>query len=282
MQIIKAFLFNILLLAVLSGCANNIFYPAERAWSQTPDELGYRYRNHFLSMPDGAQINVWQLPGVGASRGAILYFHGNTQNISRHISQIAWLVDAGFDVVMVDYRGFGASSGKLSLAKTADDMHQVMLWFLSQYPEQETWLLGQSLGAALSIHVAGSDKSLSQAFNGFIFDSGFASFQAIGQDVFSRAWFTWGLQLPLSWLMPKGFDAKNVIANFSPRPILLLHGVEDYVVPYHHAETLLAAAKESKSLVSYYARHIQGFANLAIREQVLAFIGTSGGSVYDK
>lgn len=266
----------LLLITVLSGCSSHIFRPDNGRWIITPTELGYDYVNQFVVAQDGALLNVWLVSANHQpTRGAVLYFHGNARNISQHLPQILWLVDAGYEVVMADYRGFGASEGTLSLAKTATDMQRIMHWFIGVYRDDNTWLLGQSLGAALSAHVAGKDEQLRHAFNGVILDSGFASFQAIGQDVLDKAWFTWLFQVPLSWLMPRGYDADTQIGKLAPTPLLLLHSERDYVVPYDHAGVLYRKAGEPKTLITYQERHIRGFANPVVRQQVLAFLRSS-------
>lgn len=268
--------FIFLACSLLSACAQHIFHPNSRMWQNTPINIGYTYKNHFIKANDGVLLNFWQVKTQHKKPlGAVLYFHGNSHNISAHLPQIAWLLEAGYDVVMPDYRGFGASQGQLSLAKSADDMQQVMAWFLYHYDGESTWLLGQSLGAALSAYVAGHDKTLRHAFNGVILDSGFSSFRSIGQDVFARSWFTWAAQHPLSWFMPKGYDAKTHIAKFSPTPLLMLHSKEDTIVPYYHGEALYKAAKEPKALITYGGWHVQGFKTKEVREQVFAFMRAS-------
>jgi len=268
--------FILLACCLLSACAQNIFHPNSRMWQNTPINLGYSYQNHFIKSHDDILLNFWQIHTPKAEPlGAVLYIHGNTNNISAHLAQVAWLLDAGYDVVMSDYRGFGASQGEIALAESTKDLQQIMTWFLYQYDGQNTWLLGQSLGAALSAYVAGHDKTLNQAFNGVILDSGFSSFRAIGKDVLARHWFTWAVQHPLSWFMPHGFDAKAHIASFAPTPLLILHSKEDVVVPYYHSEVLYQAAKEPKTLISYHGWHVRGFKINEVREQVLAFMRTS-------
>lgn len=154
-----------------------------------------------------------------------------------------------------------------------------MHWFIKENPQQARWLLGQSLGAALSIHVAGHDATLAQAFTGMVFDSAFASFQSIGKDVLARYWFTWALQYPLSLAMPKGVDAISEIHHLSPTPILLLHSRQDFVVPYYHVEKLYKKAGEPKTLISYTGGHIEGFKQPLVKEQTLAFLRSSAYSL---
>lgn len=258
---------------LLSACAQHIFYPNASAWKETPSDYQYHFTDTYLSAHDDANIHIWQIktPQKNA-KGAILYFHGNSKNVSYHLEQVTWLLDAGYDVSMAEYRGYGAAPAELSLQQTREDMKRIIYWFHKTYDQQDKWLLGQSLGASLALHVSGSEKELAQGFNGIIADSGFANFRKIGQDVFSRYWFTWTLQLPMSWFMPKGFDADKVIANISPTPLLLLHSTDDWIVPYYHSKRLLNKAKEPVELLSYQGFHIHGFKQIEVQNQVLNFL----------
>lgn len=268
-----------LILAVLltfSACSQHVFYPNQRQWQSTPQDFAHNYSDHYLKATDGEILQAWQLHTNKQDKyGAILYFHGNSQNISHHIEQITWLVDAGYDVVMAEYRGFGASGGEISLKQSMDDITLYLQWFLKSYPQQNKWLLGQSLGASLTLFVSGTNAPLAHQFNGIIADSGFANFRRIGQDVFAHYWFTWPVQLPLSWLMPKGFDADKVINQISPTPLLIMHSKEDRVVAFYHAEKLYKKARQPKYMLEYSGSHIQGFQQENIRQAVLDFLQNS-------
>lgn len=273
MRAFSQFAVTLTLLFTLSACSHHVFYPNKKQWQATPAEFGFSYSDHYLNASDGEALHAWQIHTSNINKqGAILYFHGNSQNISYHIEQIAWLVTAGFDVVMAEYRGFGSSGGDISLALSESDIHLYMQWFIKAYPQQNKWLLGQSLGASLTLFVSGKYSALAHQFNGIIADSGFANFRRIGQDVFARHWFTWAVQHPLSWFMPKGYDADKVIAQISPTPVLILHSKHDAVVAYYHAEKLYKKAQQNKQLLSYTGHHIQGFQHKYLRQTVLSFL----------
>lgn len=273
MKLLTRLALSLVLVLSLSACSHHIFYPSQKQWQSTPKDLGYSYSEHYLKAVDGEILHAWQIHTDKKDKhGAILYFHGNSQNLSYYLEQVTWLIDAGFDVVMVEYRGFGASSGEISLKQSTNDISLCMQWFLKSYPQQNRWLLGQSLGASLSLFVSGTNVSLAHQFNGIIADSGFANFRSIGQDVFARYWFTWPVQHPLSWFMPKGYDADNVISKISPTPVLIMHSKEDRVVAFYHSEKLYENAQQPKLMLAYSGPHIQGFKQKNVRQEVLNFL----------
>lgn len=272
MTILQRFCLIALLLA-LSACSYHVFYPNSRDWQDTPDKSGFTYSDHYLKALDGEVLQLWQIKPIQASKQqAVLYFHGNSQNISYHLEQIAWLLDEGYEIVMAEYRGFGAAGGEISLKNSVNDMALVMQWFNKTYKNQEKWLLGQSLGASLSLLVSGKYPQLAHQYNGIIADSGFASFRKIGQDVFSRYWFTWAIQHPLSWFMPKGYNADAVIKYISPTPLMILHSSDDRVVASYHSDMLYRQAQQPKTLVYYTGPHIQGFQQQSVQQAVLNFM----------
>jgi hypothetical protein len=103
------------LAAALGGCSGLIFQPM-RELVLTPDEIGLDYRDVHLEAEDGVRLHGWFLPAEPPRRGSVLFLHGNAQNISTHIASVAWLPAEGFDVLLVDYRGYGLSGGSPSLA----------------------------------------------------------------------------------------------------------------------------------------------------------------------
>ncbi|WP_410963020.1 alpha/beta hydrolase, partial [Salmonella sp. SAL04292] len=87
-------------------------------------------------------------------KGTVLYLHGNGGNLSWHLGGTWWLPAEGYQVLMLDYRGYGQSEGQPGLPEVYRDIDAAFAW-LDQAPEvkgTERVLLGQSLGGALAIH----------------------------------------------------------------------------------------------------------------------------------
>ena len=66
------------------------------------------------------RLHGWFLPAQIPSRGTILFLHGNAENVSTHIGSVAWLPAEGFNVFLIDYRGYGLSEG----VPTLDGLHR--------------------------------------------------------------------------------------------------------------------------------------------------------------
>lgn len=92
----------------LGGCSSLLFYP-EPVVQITPARAGLEYRDVTLTTADGVRLRAWWLPakkGVPV-KGTVLYLHGNGGNLSWHLGGTWWLPAEGYQVLMLDYRGYG-------------------------------------------------------------------------------------------------------------------------------------------------------------------------------
>ncbi|NRA41696.1 MAG: alpha/beta fold hydrolase [Pseudomonadales bacterium] len=264
-----------LCLVQLSGCTNLFFLP-QQAWLQTPADLGYDYENIMLPMSDGLALNLWYLPSRNVdqdSRGSILFFHGNAQNISTHINAVFWFADLGFDVYLLDYRGFGKSQGWPDLPLVLGDIAEVSEWFLARTAaDKPRVVLGQSMGASMAGYVMATRPDIASQMSLIILESGFADYRLVARQALSKSWLTWAFQYPLSWTVSSRFSLVSVIDQISPTPLLILHGLQDPVVAFEHAEMLEHAAKAPAQLMRYTGGHIAAFTNLENRKIVVDYI----------
>ncbi|OYU18347.1 MAG: hypothetical protein CFE34_11070 [Rhodobacteraceae bacterium PARR1] len=147
----RALLLGLCLLG-LSGCSGWLFYP-ERDMLLNPAEVGLAYEDVFITAADGTRLHAWWLPAKAgvAVKGTVLHLHGNGGNVSSHLAGSWWLPAAGYQVLLLDYRGYGRSAGAASLSGSYQDIDAAFAW-LQQAPEVQgrpLVLLGQSLGGAM-------------------------------------------------------------------------------------------------------------------------------------
>ena len=81
----------------------------------TPARIGLAYQDVYLPTPDGVRLHGWYLPAQGEARGTLLFLHGNAENISTHIASVYWLPAQHYNVLLIDYRGYGESTGTPTL-----------------------------------------------------------------------------------------------------------------------------------------------------------------------
>jgi len=272
----------ILVAALLQGCSRLLFFP-QRALVRTPADVGLAYRDVSITAADGTALHGWWLPATGdpsgAAKGTVFFLHGNAENISTHIASVYWLPAAGYQVLLLDYRGFGRSAGKPRLPDVFTDVEAGFRW-LREEPQaaaRPLFLLGQSIGGALGCYVAGSNEELRAQLAGVVLDSTFARYSWVARDAAAHGWLTWPFQWPIAWSMPDGYDPMDFIGRLSPVPVLVIHGRRDDIVPYAHGEALFAAAREPRSFLGYDGPHIGGFMDARNRELLLEFFARPSG-----
>jgi fermentation-respiration switch protein FrsA (DUF1100 family) len=85
---------------------------------------------------------------VGPAKGTVVHLHGNAQNMSAHFSFTSWLPQAGFNLLIFDYRGYGKSGGTPSRAGLVLDSIAAIRYVQNRpnIAPNRVILLGQSLG----------------------------------------------------------------------------------------------------------------------------------------
>jgi uncharacterized protein len=264
-----------LLGGLLSGCSGLLFYP-EPGLPFTPARAELEYRDIHLSAADGTRLHAWWLPakpGV-AVKGTVLHLHGNGGNLAWHLGGAYWLPAQGYQVLMLDYRGYGLSEGKPSLPAVYQDIDAAFAW-LEQAPEVQgkpLILLGQSLGGALAVHYLSERPRRRAALHALALDGVPASYRGVARHALSRSWLTWPLQVPLSWLIPDGDSAIHGIATLEGLPLLILHSADDEVVPFANGRLLYQAARPPRAFQATRGQHVQTFAEPVWRQLLLEFV----------
>ena len=83
-----------------------------------------------LDTADGETLHGWWLPALTdePAKGTIYYLHGNAQNVSAHILNVAWLPEKGYNVFTLDYRGYGQSTGAPDIEGALHDAAKRCMW----------------------------------------------------------------------------------------------------------------------------------------------------------
>ncbi len=270
---VRRCLATIVLGAVLAGCTQMFFQP-HRQKILTPDAFGLAYEEVRFKTSDGFELFGWFLPAQGDAAGTILFLHGNAENISTHVSAVAWLPARGFNVFVIDYRGYGASAGSPSLAGAQQDIDAAMQTLLarSDIDTNRIVVYGQSLGGALAAYnVAYSPYR--DHIRALVVESAFSSYTGITREKLAATWLTWPFQWLASLTVDESFSPLPAMKRISPIPLLVIHGDRDAIVPDHHAQRLYDAALEPKQLwIIPGAGHIQGMRQEMWRDRLVAYL----------
>ncbi|WP_019528112.1 alpha/beta hydrolase [Dasania marina] len=256
----------------LAGCESLFFYPMKEH-VRSPDDIDLAYTDVRINSSDGASLHGWFLPAVGPAKGTVYFLHGNAENISTHIASVYWLPQRGYQVFMLDYRGYGLSTGVPTLPAVLVDIKKGWQWLLQQPQTQQrpVYILGQSLGAAMAGYVVATEPELKQSLSAVVLDAGFASYPQMAKETAAKHWLTWPWQWVAAGLLGDEYDLEKVVAQIQPTPLLLIHGKQDAIVAAGQIQRLYELAGQPKRLLQYEGPHIATFQQPANREYVLRF-----------
>lgn len=271
---------GLLLLTVLfavscTGCTQLFFHP-HRLLIDTPEKYGVEYQIENFQAADGTALNAWFFPaqGKGVAKATVLFLHGNAENISTHFRNIAWMPAEGFNVLALDYRGYGASDGTPSLAGAQLDIDAAMRSLLVHQgvDPNRIVIFGQSLGGALAIHYV-AHSAYRAHLRAVVIDSAFYDYRQIAKEKLATSSLTWLFQW-LPWLaIDNDYSPADSVAALSPIPLLLMQGDQDEVVPLQHTRQLFERAGEPKERwVVPGAGHTQSLNNEAVRKRLIEFL----------
>lgn len=227
------------------GLDGKFYYPNDKVYFQ-PNELGLEHEDVTFRTEDGLTLSGWFLPARGTARGLVVHFHGNAANITGHIGLVHWLPDAGYHVLMFDYRGYGKSEGRVTRAGTIRDGHAALDYARSR-PEAEGLPLlvyGQSLGGAVAIVVAADRPEV----DAVVAESTFGSYRGIAAlHARQLVYFDWLGRGLARIAISDGYDPIDVVQRIAPRPLLIIAAENDEICFPELARELYDAAGEPKS-----------------------------------
>ena len=253
---------------IWSNQRESIFEPAA-ALQTSPARLGAPFEELRIPSGSGAErgdLHAWWIPAEKPDAPTVLYLHGNFRNISYNLENALRYRALGSNLLLVDYRGYGKSTGgKPSEAKVYEDAEAAWQYLVKQrgVKPQQLFIYGHSLGGAVAIDLALRHPEAA----GLIAESTFTSMQAMGELKYDF--------LPAGLLLNQRFESLQKIAQLKI-PLLLVHGTWDQKVPVGMAQQLFEAAPQPKTLVMIEGGEHSNNAAVGwveYRDAVSAFIG---------
>ncbi|MBI2290749.1 MAG: alpha/beta hydrolase [Betaproteobacteria bacterium] len=250
--------YAVILLLVFLFQARLVYFPeVGRALVATPRAVGLDFEEVRLAA-DGATLHGWWVPAT-AARGAVLVLHGNAGNISHRLEYLTMFNRLGYATLIVDYRGYGKSSGTPSEDGTYRDGEAAWrhLTEMRKFAPRDIVLFGESLGGGVATWLA-----LQHPPRALVLASTFTSAPDLGAQV-----YPW---LPVRWLARIEYKNLERIPRITA-PVLIAHSKGDDIIPFSHGQALFGAAREPKQFLEMRGGHNDGF--IFMREEWVREVG---------
>lgn len=222
-----------------NGDTNRFFYFPTRDEPATPARWGFRYDDVDFESADGTKLHGWFLKARGEEpKGTVVFSHGNAGSIGHHLGFVMWLAEAGYQVFMYDYRGFGRSGGELNREGMVQDVLAAFRYVSGRDDVKKDRIIsyGHSLGGAKSVTAIAEDRP--KGLKAVIIDGSFSSYRAMATLVGGQ----FGANMISDELSPRDF-----IKKITKTPLLVVHGDRDQVVPISQGKQLFDLANEPKT-----------------------------------
>ncbi len=220
----------------------------------------------------------------------LLICHGLAANKQNHLLLGEFALPHGYNLFIFDFRAHGESGGQFTTFGDRErfDVLGAVRWLWENRPEQAERIhgVGASMGAAALIAAAADASPEGQAIDSVVVLGTFADLGRLATDV-SQNYFI----RPLDWLVRyvavpmaaaqtnadlTGFSPAEQVQRIWPRPILIVHGLRDEIIPFTQAEALYDAAAQPKhSLWVERAGHNDVLESDVVHSRILDFLKTA-------
>jgi dipeptidyl aminopeptidase/acylaminoacyl peptidase len=232
-------------LAIIALFQRRLIYHPERADSLVANAnefAPHAVENIAVRTEDGLDLHGWLVQSHAIPQGTpdserrlVLFFHGNAGHRGDRQMDFRETADAGFDMLMVDYRGYGENSGNPSEFWMARDARAVWRFATEarSYAPERILICGESLGGAVAVRLCADLCEDGITPGGLVTISTFASLASVAAGHYPM--------FPVRYLLWDRYDSAAAIGDVRC-PVCLIHGTEDDIVPIAEGRTLFEAA----------------------------------------
>jgi fermentation-respiration switch protein FrsA (DUF1100 family) len=249
-----------------------VYRPKLPAAGDPMSRYGFAFERVNFHTSDGATIAGWWIPASDApastrpadrrdwGRRTVLICHGMLSDKSHDLMLARRLPPGGFNVLAIDFRAHGQSSGQLTAygAVEKPDVLAAVKWLQETHPQQTEKLFGVGVdaGAAALISAAADDSPQGRAIDAI---AAYAAFDDLGKLAADLSDFYF--ERPLNWLLLhvglpiasahagadlNAFAPASAIRSIWPRPVLFIHSQHDDVIPFDRGQAINEAASQPR------------------------------------
>jgi fermentation-respiration switch protein FrsA (DUF1100 family) len=254
------------ILALLFFFQSRLLYFPEigRSAPTTPRTVGLMFDEVWLDVEPNVRLHAWHVPHL-RGKGVALILHGNAGSIALRVDWLRMFHELGYASFVVDYRGYGRSSGAPSEQGTYADAKAAWdhLVEVRGYNPRDIVILGESLGGAIAAWLAART-----APRALVLQSAFTSVPDVAASIYPV--------FPVRWISRFDYDTRAYLRDVSV-PVFVAHSPADEIIAFRHGRALYEAARAPKRFLELSGGHNEGFifARREWVESLAAFLGTT-------
>ena len=231
--IIGCFLFYFLLCVALYFVQRTMIYFPDKT-RPTPIE-GAEVVN--VTAKDGQNIQSWYFKGADPDKPVIIYFHGNAGHFGNRIYKAIHYIQAGYGVLLAEYRGYGGNAGPISEQGIYNDARAQINWLVEEkgINTGDIVVYGESIGSGPAVQMATEFP-----IHALVLETPFSSLYEIAA---KRYFF-----LPVRLLLKDHYMNIEKIDSVNA-PVLIIHGRRDNTIPFSSGKKLYNKANQPKKFI---------------------------------
>lgn len=227
-------IFYITLCVALFTLQRDIIYQPDKRY-QKPEAIIDGMQEINIITDDDLTLTSWFYPAQ-EGKHTIIYFHGNAGGILDRADYYQQLINEGYGVFALEYRGYSRNEGTPSEDGLYADARAAIQWLKTQHVSEDNMIfMGRSLGTGIAIQMATEHEHAAT----FLM-SPYTSIADLAKERYSF--------VPIDWLLKDRFDSIHKVGKLTA-PTYIFHGSDDMIIPVEHAYHLHKAIQTAKAMV---------------------------------
>lgn len=260
---------------IITSCSFNSTFFAVKNQKLKSEITNLNYDEFYIQSTDDSKVYCVLFKPVKEVLGTIFFLQGSGDNIASWASYAGHFVEEGYQVFMMEYRGFGADSGKATHKNVLNDAQSALmnLTTLETVKGSKVILLGQSYGGQIAINLTSKypDKVAALVIEG--------TFTSFNKEVVYQVPFILKPFLMLFTNSP--YKSKDLIKEINGIPVLIIHSTDDKIVPFRMGQELYSNANSPKTFWEIKGKHIHGIQDYT-KDYIKKIRMLTTGNTFDK
>ena len=247
----------VILLYIYFNQRNLLYHPKENNYLNDP--IKFNHNEVFIEVEDKIRLKAWIIEKNLKKYKTLVFFHGNAGNLLNRVHKLNKFNKLDINILIISWRGFSGNPGNPTEKNLYMDANMSIKWLNDLGVSNDKIILyGESLGTGVAVELGQNNT-----FNSVILESPFTSIAKAAKIYYPY--------LPINLLLKDRYDSVDKIGKIT-KPVLVMHGMKDDIVPYEMGVELFKKANQPK--YSYFPKdddHMMNF-DKAMMTKLKSFI----------